>query len=353
MVDVVEKSTIIEEEERRAGAPAPQKPLGALRFTVVVLAILLLPALIRPSARGLLNFDSQLLAEYAAAAPDYVFIGNSMLRSRIDEPVLEARLGKHCCFVLWTGGAESAWTHQALENIVLASPHRPKKVFIFFRDTYLTQPTYRATDRYWWKIERLSRGSEPDLDRAMASSRTWQEQLEFRLGELYPVQKMRERASGAMSWLAGALVTPGRVRFGQSAGEKYDGLFDLGRLRSTVADDTAFGEEDLSEFDFDAHIDSSLVPSMIRMAKQAGVGLVFIRVQRRPSPVGPPAQRPELAAYVAKLRVYLARNGVEFHDFTGDPELTLDHYMDGDHIRADWRPESTLNFLRRLSGDFE
>jgi hypothetical protein len=352
MVDVAEKSTVIEDEERRTAQPATRR-LGVLRAAAVLAAVLLVPALIRPSARGSLHFDSQLLAEYGAVMPQYVFIGNSMLRSRIDEDVLHARLGPRCCFVLWTGGAESAWTHQALKNIVLASAHRPRKVFIFFRDTYLTQPTYRATDRYWWKIERLTHADEPALNRAMAASRTWQEQLEYRLGEIYPVQKMRERASAAISWLAGEIVTPGRVRFGESAGEKYDGLFDLERLRGTETDDTAFAEEDLSEFDFDAHIESSLVPSMIQMAKRAGVALVFVRVQRRPTPQGPPAQRPELVAYIAKLRAYLARNGVEFHDFTGDPELTLDHYRDGDHIASEWRPQSTDNFLRRLHGDFE
>jgi hypothetical protein len=40
--------------------------------------------------------------------------------------------------------------------------------------------------------------------------------------------------------------------------------------------------------------------------------------------------------------------GAGFYDFTGDPELTLDHYLDGDHIRPEWRRESTDHFVRRM-----
>ena len=352
MVDVVDKSSISDDEEQRAGRSTTGR-VRVLTFIALMLAVLLPPALIRPSAQGKLSFDGQLLTELDAASPAYVFIGNSMLTSRIDEHVLAAHLGEHCCFLLSTGGAESAWTHQALKNVVLAARQRPKVVFIFFRDAFLTQPTYRATDRYWWRIEHLSHDNEPELNRAMTLSRTWQEQMEFRLGEIYPVQKVRDQASLTLSWIASELVTPGRVRYGQSAGAKYDTLFDLDKLRSVEADDTAFGDQGIAEFDFDARIGPSLLPSMIRLAKLGGVKLVFVRVQRRPTASGPPAQSPELRSYIAKLQAYFAANGVQYYDFTGDPQLTLDHYLDGDHIRPQWKPESTQLFLTRLQAMFQ
>ena|SRR5450631_3410222 len=352
MVDVVKNSSIIEDQERHASHTTTGR-VGALTAIAVLLTILAPPALIRSTAQGKLNFDPQMLADFNAVSPDYVFIGNSMLQSRIDQRVMAARLGERCCYILWTGGAESAWTHQALKNIALQAQHRPKRVFIFFRDTFLTQPTYRATDRYWWKIEHVSHANEPELVRAMTLSRTWQEQLEYQLGELYPVQRARDRTAAAISWLAGELVTPGRVHFGQPAGEKYDALFDLDKLRSIETDDTAFKEEDLSQFDFDARVGASLLPSMIRLAKNAGVDLVFVRVQRRPTPSGPPVQSPELQAYMQEMRAYLAQSGTQLYDFTGDPELTLDHYLDGDHIRPEWKAQSTELFLRRLKPAFQ
>ncbi|MEA3150792.1 MAG: hypothetical protein QOD56_1731 [Gammaproteobacteria bacterium] len=352
MVDVVEKSFVIDDEEKRT-ALATTGRVSVLKAIAILLLVLVPPALIRPTAQGKLNFDAPLLAQVNAVSPDYVFIGNSMLNSRIDEATLEKRLGRHCCFILWTGGAESAWTHQALKNIALAADHRPKKVFIFFRDAYLTQPTYRATDRYWWKIERLSHANEPEFDWAMTADRTWQEQLAYRIGDLYPIEKARDRAGAAVSWLASEIATPGRVRYGASAGQKYEGLFDLDKLRSVPVDDTAFEEEDLSEYDFDAQVGTSLLPSMIKLAKDAGVGLVFVRVQRRPTLQGPPAQRPELQDYMKKFGAYASARGAELYDFTGDPELTVDHYLDGDHISAAWKPESTDLFLRRLQRSFQ
>jgi len=352
MVDVVDHSSIIEEEERRAGRSSTGK-ISVGKASLVLLTLLVLPALIRPQRLDKLAFDEQTLAEINAVRPDYVFIGNSMLESRIDPKVLAERLGERCCFILWTGGAESAWMHQALKNIALAADHTPKTVFMFFRDTYLTQPTYRATDRYWWKIERLSHRDEPELTRAMAQSRTWQEELEYRLTQVYPIEKARDRVAGFVSWVASEIVTPGRVPLGGQAGQKYDALFDLDKLRSVEADDTAFGEEDLSEFDFAGHVNSSLLPSMVNLAKQHGVTLVFVRVQRRPTASGPPPQRPELKTYIAHLREYVLAHGAQFYDFTGDPALTLDHYNDGDHISAAWRPQSTELFLERLSGAFK
>jgi hypothetical protein len=71
---------------------------------------------------------------------------------------------------------------------------------------------------------------------------------------------------------------------------------------------------------------------------------VFVRVQRRPTRTEPE----ELQTYLAQLKDYVTFKGAGYYDFTGDPELTLDHYLDGDHIRPEWKRESTENFLRRM-----
>lgn len=348
MVDVDKCPPALENEEKRAG----RLPCGSLGPGAVVAALIFiftLPALYRPTLLGKLAFDRQLLGEVNAKKADYVFIGNSMLRTRIDESTLDARLGKHCCDILWSGGSESAWDHQALKNLVIAADHRPKAVFIFFRDAYLTRATYRASDVYWWKIERLSHDDEPELMRAMRESRTWQEKLEYGLSLLYPIQKRREPADYALEWLASLPVAHGLVPYGAPVANRYNELFSLDRMKNTeTADDAAAGQGDPAIYDFDARLPHSLLPSMVKLARDAGIELVFVRVQRRPTPDGPPPQSPDLVRYVAKLRTYLAENGAGFYDFTGDPELTLDHYLDGDHIRADWKPASTDLFLRRL-----
>ncbi|HEX4241930.1 MAG TPA: hypothetical protein VHZ53_10995 [Steroidobacteraceae bacterium] len=351
MADVDKRSSVIDEEEKRADS-GRIRPLGAAAALAVLILVLVLPALYRPTLYGKLPFDAHIARDIETVQPQYVFIGNSMLGTRIDAATLARRLGKNCCYVLWTGGAESAWDHQALKNEVLAARHRPKVVFVFFRDAYLTRVNYRADDAYWWKIERLSHDREPELMRAMRESRTWQERLEYTLGLVYPIQKRRDEADYALEWLASQAVAPARTPFGAPVAARYNELFGLDRLKSTDAADDAGAATDLSIYDFEARLPKSLLPAMIEEAKEAGTRLVFIRVQRRPTPSGPPPQPPELVRYMARLEAYLAASGAGFYDFTGDPELTLDRYLDGDHIEPSWKAASTELFLRRLDGYF-
>jgi hypothetical protein len=352
MADVDKRPSVIDEEEARAERLAI-RPLSAAAALGVLLCILALPAFYRPTLYGKLPFDRQLLGEINRKKPDYVFIGNSMLGTRIDEKTLEAHLGVNCCDVIWTGGAESAWEHQVLKNVVAAAEHRPKVVFVFFRDVYLTRVTYRTNGAYWWKIERMSHESEPELMQAMRASRSWQDNLEYDFGLLYPLQKRREVADYGLEWLAGQAVAPGRVPYGAPVAGRYSDLFSLDKLKGVeAADDAASGPDDSALYDFAARLPQSLLPSMVKVAKDAGIKLVFVRVQRRPLPDGPPPQSAQLTRYIGALQRYLAGEGVGYYDFTGDPELTLDRYLDGDHIRADWKPQSTDLFLRRLESQF-
>ena len=55
----------------------------------------------------------------------------------------------------------------------------------------------------------------------------------------------------------------------------------------------------------------------------AAVGLVLVRVQRRPAGGRPPHQSPALQRYVAQLQAYIESNGGIFMDDTGDPAHTL------------------------------
>jgi hypothetical protein len=339
-------------QEGRDPRPRLRSP-GIFATVVIIACIGMLPAVYRPTLYGKLPFDPSVLADLNATHPPYVFIGNSMLESRIDPAVLEARLGRHCCEVIWAGGVESAWTHQVLKNSVLAADYRPKAVFVFFRDTNLTRATIRTNDEYWWKIERMSHPYEPELMRAMREGRTWQERLEYQLGMLYPIQKRREAAAHALQWMAAQAACLCLLPYAAPAAAPFNGLFALDKLKSvTAADDVSLQSDTRSIDDFASALHASLLPSMVAMARQAGVQLVFVRVQRRPTTRGPPAQTEELQRYMARLKDYFAANRVGFHDFTGDPELTLDHYNDGDHLRRDWRPTSTELFLRRLDSVF-
>ncbi len=184
-------------------------------------------------------------------------------------------------------------------------------MFLFFRDAYLTRVTYRANDAYWWKIERLSLDREPELMRAM-SRRTWRRHSNT-LGLVYPIQKRRDQADYALEWLASRDGRPfGHALWGASRRPVRRAVRSRSPEGTETADDAGAGTDDHSIYDFDARLPKSLLPSMNRLAKDAGIRLVFIRVQRRPRPDGPPPQSAELTRYMQRLEAYLAASGVGF-----------------------------------------
>ena len=85
---------------------------------------------------------------------------------------------------------------------------------------------------------------------------------------------------------------------------------------------------------------------MLEMAKNKNISLVFVRVQERPTDQGTLQNPPELQQYISDMQEYLTNHNAEFYDFTGDPELPLSAYHDGDHIKD--QKKYTELFYRRL-----
>jgi hypothetical protein len=128
--------------------------------------------------------------------------------------------------------------------------------------------------------------------------------------------------------------------------ERLNERFGLSHLRPMDAADMQATED--READFDAFVDKSGLPLMLRDARRAGLTLVLVRVQRRPAGGRPPYQSPALQRYVARLTSYVEANGGVFIDDTGDPAQTLDMYEDGDHLSREGRRRYTELFAARL-----
>ncbi len=99
--------------------------------------------------------------------------------------------------------------------------------------------------------------------------------------------------------------------------------------------------------DFGSQVGRSFLPEILRLAERAKIRAAFIRVQRRPTAEGPPAQSEALVRYMTDLQTYLAVNGAYFHDDWGDPDQPLSMYADGDHLIRDARIPYTDRFLEK------
>ena len=83
---------------------------------------------------------------------------------------------------------------------------------------------------------------------------------------------------------------------------------------------------------FEETVARSFVPHMIRIAREAGVGLVLARCKSRLDAEDPDHQTEATRDYTHRLTDYLTENGVHFLDYVDVPDVTIDCYANGDHL---------------------
>jgi len=288
-----------------------------------------------------------------AVRPRFVFVGNSMLWSRIDDQLLSRLLGGVPVFSIVNFGGMSAIHYLAIKYLLIPSGVHPEKVFIFFRGTTLLDPSFRTTGRYFdTLIKRISPGPDPVFERLAHGRSVGQAGAADRwLERIFRVQAngrpVRDLVSRAAFRLAAFIPAVGRQ--GDPAGlrRQVNDRFSLNRMAGGM-DREALRQSRgvVMPEDFDRAAARSFLPPMFELARENGFQLVFIRVQERPPARGPVKDPPEMVRFMARLKDYLEAHGALLYDFTGDPELTLSLYGQGDHI-ADPRRYTPI-FHRRL-----
>jgi hypothetical protein len=292
-------------------------------------------------------FRAQVIDELRVGNPAWVFIGDSMMGTRID-PLHLGRLsttGDEFVALLYHAATGPAWWYLAFKNHLAASGVQPRVTFIFFRDTNLTDTMFRLEGQYGRALDEVASASEPELDRLVA---------EHRKGPWYRAHRAIDvafEADLATSWMEPA-VRRWWVRWrnpqpGAAAAFEWnvDQAFSVDTLRYDVGADFAASDSTASP-DFHRDLPTSVLPLIMDLSRRHGLRVCFVRVQRRPVGNRPPEQTPELVRYVADLKAWLEQNGALFHDDTGDPEMTLDLYRDGDHVND--RRRYTEIFRKRL-----
>lgn len=328
-----------------AGVSIVLLPLGIRAANAVrgltALSATYLSAIEGPRARR--PFDPAPIADLARMNPAYVVIGDSMAGSRID-PALLTRLTGQRVAPLEYAGSGTAWWYLVLKNWVVPSGIHPRRVFVFFRDTNLTDVLFKIDAT--WALDSAAHDREPELNALVArrEGRTFYG-IDSAVERLYEASEARQSVDAEVTeWPARAIFP---YRREQSA--FLDGLntrFGLDHLRRMDAADMRATED--SDANFDAFIGTSPLPLMLDDARRAELSLCFVRVQRRPLDGRPPDQSSALRRYMTKLRGYIEGRGGELWDDTGDPAETLDMYVDGDHLSPEGRRRYTVRFAARL-----
>lgn len=294
----------------------------------------------------------------------WALIGNSMLNSRIYTPHLNA-VSSWNCRKLGIGGTQSAIWWLLFKNILLASGARPLWVTVFFRESDLTWPDFRITGKNAILIHSLKKRHEPEWDQVMAGrdaaissvSSTAAERVFGVEGHDDWARRRIQDASFELTALEG--VKRGKRRL------ELNELFSLDALRGDLGDDgggrdepdtsaSASPEAALKPPDpgmyaqaptvFDPSPSASFLPHFVALAAAHDIRLHFHRVKRRPDGQGRRLELPVFQRYQEDLQEYLRAHHCAYSDESGDLELNLAWYKDGDHIDKERREAFAAKF---------
>jgi hypothetical protein len=346
--------------------PAEWSVRGVIRLLVIVAAALAVPLLwhpvmarlstrtIQPSylpaleaSRERAAFRPGPIEDLQVLKPAFVFIGDSMLGTRIDPKYL-AGLVNQGVAMLARAGTGSAYWYLSFKNYLIASGERPKVVFFFFRDLNMTDPLFRLTGPYRWSLDEVAQTDEPALNDVIASRMQgpWF-RVHDAVNRAYNVERANAWAERQLYDWPTRLWTddePARRTWLDTMNFETMGLE---RLRPMTAADLQAAED--AEADFDRFMPRSVLPLIIDLAKQHGITVCFVRVQRRPVGNKPPPQSPRMQAYIRDFRTYVEQQGMCFHDDTGDQMQSLAMYEDGDHIARAHQQRYTRQFRVNLN----
>ncbi len=300
------------------------------------------------SSRPRLPFRGEVVDQLKYQNPTYVFVGDSMLWTRIDPVYLGELAGNEQVAFLQHAGTGPAWWYLALKNYLIPSQTKPRVVFIFFRDTNLTDTLFRATGNFRWALDEVAREHEATLDRIIASrlNGNWH-RVVATIDDAYAVDRIAPVSDAFVRQLPmQAVVEPEALEHFE---HQLNEFFSIDALRPFSQADI---EEDTERMDFAAELQTSLLPEMLRLARLSGYRLCFVRVQRRPLGRKPPDQSPALRRYLDDLARYVSANGAEYYDEYGDPDYPEAVYADGDHIRREFRARYTELFRQKLDALF-
>lgn len=320
---------------------------AAIRLAALILscaAALLCVAVAARSVEGprKTKFDEGPLRTLDRTKPVYVLLGNSMVNTRFDGSTLREELAVPTQLIAYPATASAHW-FLFMKNYVSAAQHKPKRVFVFFRDRELTEPRYRV-DLDGPKLQRHSHDSEPLLLEKLAPEGPLGK-VSQRISNYIPLKNLRPLVSERMSDFAMGVSQLLHAHDDDDEREELiEGAFELSKLRARSEGEA---EAQIDDEEFRVVLPRSLLPDILAIAKQQGVPMTFIRVRRRRTAEGVP-DAPELEIYLRELRRYLEAQGAEFYDMKDAAWERPSLYAQGDHIAARHRRNYTRSFVEHM-----
>jgi hypothetical protein len=305
--------------------------LSILTLPVILIAYIALPAV--PSlvlGYEPEQFDHKSIENLEQQNPSLIFLGNSILDTRIDPKTVSEITGIPTQSLAINGSAAGIWYLQ-LKNIIGQTSIKSPIVHIFFYDNLITQPISTTGGSNKNLIEPLLVYPE-ELFFSISRDTSWNDDLTL---SIYPIIKRREEIKTYLNQFASLFssIDSESVQFKIDSFGKRQTL-----LKPNIRKYKPFYEE----------IENSFLPAIIQIAKEKKIDLVLVKTSKNPSISTKIEIEILQKSYVENLSSYLNSNGVHFIDMTGVDWIDATMFYDSAHIWSRYKIHYTKLFIKNF-----
>lgn len=294
------------------------------------------------------EFDSRIKTEnrkwIQENKPDIVLIGDSVLYEGVNPLLLNVELGRQTYAITIPGSGTASW-YLLIKNVILGSTYRPKYIVILFRNTMLTVPQYRTTGRYFPLLDDFATKNEPLVaDLAFINQMSPLEKFAQRYIPIYSLRlEIRQDLDNLIRYApTSTLVGCDRECTDNAVGSIFGREVDPSALNQMLEDaaKTLYAPQEMV---FENQVGESFLPYIIQIAQENNINLIFVKTKIFGSePV-------ELIAYSKSLEEYFLKfDDVFLLDFSQDPQITQDYYVDSLHMNSYGKDLFTKIFAEKM-----
>ena len=280
---------------------------------------------------------------------ELVLIGDSVLLQGVDPKKLSEGLERKVYSLSEPGSGSAIW-YLMLKNLILDASPRPRYVAILFRDTMLTAPTYRTTGRYFALVDDFAKQDEPLLSQlAYINPKTPLDRFAEQYLPLYSARwQIRAGLDRSIRYTVPSVLLDCSIGCIDTAMDSVfgEGEVDVAALNRAVEE----AEESLYEpamMNFEGQLDQSFLPTMLQLANDNDITLIFIRTKTLTYPelASEPA---ELQLYITSLENHIKAHGALYIDFAHDERIKEFYFYDVKHLTEEGKAAFTPMLAEEL-----
>jgi hypothetical protein len=283
---------------------------------------------------------------YEKASPEVVLLGNSLLKAGVDERLLATFIGKKT-LKAYSDGASSAYWYLYVKNVLMASEHPPEYLAIFFRDSYLTDPSFRTKGKFQTKIRMISSPDEP-----LVLSKSYPEQGEKKFSSIWETLSWVQSEARDRFETRTLKTACDICRVNKEVGRQaMRNSFDDSKINTAVKTEEQLASEVLTEeslLNSELQIEKSYLPEIISLLKEKDIKLICVRLRRR-GHVDGSGVTDKLQEYIKDLDHYVRNSGNIFLDCSEDQAIGFEHFGAGDHLNATGKAYFTQKLAEDLA----